>query len=171
MSIINFPLDPQWEHKKNQYREHLRSFVIDNDINPGRAKELLARIDVFFSEVRLEFSEVEAQKEYIDSLIRELEREYAEGRNESTRKKAATLAVKNYQDGDRTVNLYEIQRMINERYAFLKGVIDVLNAKQARLITISGLLKIESNLFPYSNGGEMIDYISRGYSNGAANMG
>lgn len=139
----------EWQRLKQAYKERLSTIVIPLDISPGVAKGLLARIDAFFSELRLEVAEVSAQKEQIEILIREIERVKAIGGNEIARKKAASEAVQSYQVNGVTMNLYDIQRELVEKDAFLYGVLDVLNGKQARLITISGVLKLEKELSPY----------------------
>lgn len=151
MSIITMTED-EWMARKQYYKERLSSIVIPLDITPGVAKGLLSRIDAFFSELRLEVAEVEGRKERIDNIVREWERAKAVGANEIARKKAATDAIQNYPvDGDETINLYEVQRQMTERLSFVSGVIDILNGKQSRLITTTGLLKLEKELSPHAN--------------------
>lgn len=172
MSSIIAMTNAEWEQQKAEYRRRLNELYIPIDIHPRTAFNLLSSIDMFFSEIRLDLSEIEGYKERIDSIIRELERQHAVGNNESTRKKNATLAVQNFTlDNNQTTNLYEVQRVINERLSFIQGVVDILNAKQARLITITGILKIEQNLFPYSMGGNNVTQLGRELSYGAAQLG
>jgi hypothetical protein len=143
-------MDPDWATTKQAHKERLSTIIIPLDITPGVAKGLLARIDAFFSEVRLDLAEIEGQKEQIEVLIREIERVEVSGGNDVARKKAASVAVQNYALGDEsTVNLYTIQRQLIEKNSFYKGLIDALNGKQARLITISGVMKLEKDLSPY----------------------
>jgi hypothetical protein len=143
--------EEQWEAQKESYKVRVSSIMIPMDISPGVAKGLLSRIDNMFSEVRMEMSDVAGRKERVDNIIREWEREKANGRNEIERKQNATKAIQNFPvDGD-TTNLYEVQRQMTERLAYLQGVIDVLNGKQSRLITITGVMKLEKDLSPYSN--------------------
>lgn len=143
--------EEQWEETKIALRERLGTIIIPLDIAPGVAKGLLSRIDAFFSEIRLSLAEVEGRKEQIEILIREIERVKATGGNEIARKKAASEAVQNYAvDGGEVINLYDIQRTLSVRHSFLMGVIDVLNGKQARLITITGVMKLEKDLSPYA---------------------
>jgi hypothetical protein len=151
MSIITMT-EEEWAERKNYYKERLSSIVIPLDITPGVAKGLLSRIDAFFSELRLELSEIEGRKERIDNLVREWERAKANGTNEIARKRNATEAIQNYPiSDDETINLYEVQRQMTERLSFVQGVIDILNGKQSRLITTTGLLKLEKELSPHAN--------------------
>lgn len=151
MSIITMT-EEEWVARKEYYKGRLSSIVIPLDITPGVAKGLLSRIDAFFSELRLEVSEVEGRKERIDNIVREWERAKAIGSNEIARKKAATEAIQKYpvEEGE-TINLYEVQRQMTERLSFVSGVIDILNGKQSRLITTTGLLKLEKELSPHGN--------------------
>jgi hypothetical protein len=125
MSVISMT-EHEWEARKQSYRSRLTTIVIPLDITPGVAKGLLSRI----------------------------ERAKAIGGNEIARKKAATEAIQNYPvDGDETINLYEVQRQLTERLSYVSGVIDVLNGKQSRLITTTGLLKLEKELSPHADSG------------------
>ena len=143
--------EESWQAQKQAYRDRLATIIIPLDISPGVAKGLLSRIDAFFSEIRLELAETDGRKERIDNVVREWEREKADGRNEIERKQNATRAIQEYPLGDGTsTNLYEVQRQMTERASFLQGVLDVLYGKQSRLITITGVLKLERDLSPHS---------------------
>lgn len=151
MTIFALP-EQEWVQQKQVYKQRLATIVIPLDISSGVAKGLLSRIDSFFSEVRVELGEVEGQKERVDSLIKELERSAAEGTNEAARKKTATEAVKNYHiSPEETVNLYDAQRTLYDRHSFLTAIVDTLNGKQSRLITVGGLLKLEQSLQPHAS--------------------
>lgn len=150
MTLLAMP-NADWLHQKQIYKQRLATIVIPLDISPGIAKGLLSRIDSYYSEIRIELGELEGQKDRVDLLIKELERSKAEGTNETARKRAATEACQNYDVGaGETLNLYDAQRTLYERYSFLTSVVDTLNGKQSRLITVGGLLKLEKDLAPYA---------------------
>lgn len=151
MSSIIEMNEEAWANQKRAYRERLTTIVIPLDVTPGISKGLLSRIDNFFSDIRLELAEVEAHKEGIDNIVREWERTKIAGGNELERKKRASNALQEYpiQEGV-TVNLYEVQRQMIERTSYLQGIMDVLNGKQSRLITITGVMKLEKELQPHS---------------------
>lgn len=152
VSVIEMSED-SWQEQKQIYRDRLATLIIPVDISPGVAKGLLSRIDGFFSLIRLELAETDGRKERIDNVVREWERDKADGRNEIERKQNATKALQQYPlDNGIVVNLYEVQRRMTERASFLQGVLDVLYGKQARLITITGVLKLEKDLSPYAQG-------------------
>lgn len=151
MSIATMT-NEEWEQQKQRYKERLSTIVIPLDITPGVAKGILSRIDAFFSEVRLELAEVEEQKEVVDNIVREWERSKATGSNDIARKRNATLALQQYPGPDgEPINMYELQRQLVSRHAFLMGVVDTLNGKQARLITITGVMKLEKDLSPHGD--------------------
>lgn len=144
--------DQQWAAQKEEYRRRLSTIVIPLDIMPGVAKGLLSRIDAFFSEARLELAEIEGQKEIVDSIVREWERSKATGSNDVTRKMNATKALQEYPGPDgEPINLYEIQRQLSLRHSYVMGVIDTLHGKQSRLITITGVMKLEKDLSPHGD--------------------
>lgn len=144
--------DEQWREQKVEYKRKLSTIVIPLDISPGAAKGLLSRIDAFFSEIRLEVAEVEGRKEGVDNIIREWERTKIQGTNELSRKKAASNAVQQYPiEEGQTVNLYDLQRQLAERLSYLLGIVDILNGKQSRLITITGVMKLEKELSPHGD--------------------
>jgi hypothetical protein len=151
MSVVDMNAD-EWTTLKAQHKNRIATIVIPLDITPGVAKGLLSRIDSFFSEIRLDLGELEGEREMIDGIIREWERSKAVGANDVLRKKAATESLQKYPIRDEvTVNLYEVQRDIYKKYVFLRSVVDVLDGKQSRLITASGLLKIEKDLAPHGH--------------------
>ena len=152
MSSILDMNDEEWAQQKLEYKRRLSTIIIPLDISATVAKGLLSRIDAFFSEIRLEVSEVEGRKESIDNIIREWERTKIAGGNELERKRRASVAIQEYPiDEGRTVNLYDIQRQLTEKLSYLLGVLDILNGKQSRLITITGVLKLERDLSPHSD--------------------
>lgn len=152
MSDIISMTDQQWSQQKQAYKDRLSTIIIPLDISAGVAKGILSRIDAFFSEIRLDVGDVAGRKERVDNIVREWEREKAVGGNEIARKRTATQAIQEYPIGNgETVNLYEVQRQMTERLAYLEGVLDVLYGKQSRLITITGVLKLEKDLSPHAD--------------------
>lgn len=150
MSIAAIPQE-RWAAYKAHLRQQLNQIEIPMDANPGIVRVILAQIDKLFTDMRMEYAELEGHKDRVECLIREIEREQAVGKNEIDRKRNATLAVQNYAGNNGTVvNLYDFQRQIAERYSYLKGIIDSLYGKQNRLITLNGMLKLEQDTSPYA---------------------
>lgn len=134
----------EWLEYRQRITRDIQAINIESDVNPMTAIVIISKIDKMYSSLRIDYSEVEATKERIDTSIKEIERVGLTGKNEDERRRNAVMAVMEAKD-ENEMSLYDLQRETNDRYLFLKGVIDVLINKQNRLITINGLLKIDSN--------------------------
>lgn len=153
MSILSMS-DREWANQKRIYQQRIETIRIPTEATPSITMGILSRIDSFFSEIKLYLAELEASKEKTESIIREFEREKALGSNETDRKRNATLALQEYQlPSGQVVNMYQIHRDVTERFIYLKSLVDVIFAKQQRLITVTGLLKLEKELLPAMNSG------------------
>lgn len=149
-SISTMPQD-QWLIRKAQLRQQLNQITIPVDANTAIVKVILSQIDELYTNIRMEYAELDGHKERVENLIREIEREQAVGKNEIDRKRNATLAVQNYPGNNgQVINLYDFQRQISERWSYLKGILDSLFGKQNRLITLNGMLKLEQGTQPGS---------------------
>lgn len=136
---------PQWKQYRDQLSREAQEIKIPTDVNPSIAMVILSKIDSIYSNLRLQFSDLDSSKERIDLMVRELERVGLTGKNEDERKRNAVMEVRKTTT-DSGLTLYDMQRESTERYLFIKGVLDVLINKQNRLITINGLLKLDKDL-------------------------
>lgn len=140
-----------WLRYRAQLREQLNQIEIPMDANPATVRVILSQIDKLFTDMRMEYAELEGNKDRVEALIRETERVQAVGKNEIDRKRNSSLAVQEYAGTNgQVINLYDFQRQISERYSYLKGIIDSLYGKQNRLITLNGMLKLEQDTQPFS---------------------
>lgn len=135
----------EWADYRLQLNRDAQSIQIPTDVNPSVAMSILSKIDRIYSDLRIQYSDLESGKERIDLMVRELERVGLTGKNEDERKRNAVLEVRK-KTTDSGLTLYDVQRESTERYLFVKGVLDVLINKQNRLITINGLLKLDKDL-------------------------
>lgn len=135
----------QWKQYRDDLSREAQEIKIPTDVNPSIAMVILSKIDGIYSNLRLQFSDLDASKERIDLMVRELERVGLTGKNEDERKRNAVMEVRKTTT-DSGLTLYDMQRESTERYLFIKGVLDVLINKQNRLITINGLLKLDKDL-------------------------
>ncbi|MEX3713433.1 hypothetical protein ABFV99_13595 [Cytobacillus horneckiae] len=143
------PIVDMTKEEWGSYRSSLISTVneihIPSDVNPAMAIIILSKIDNVYSQLRLNFSELESSKERIDLMVKEIERVGLTGKNEDERKRNAVMEVRKVKS-EGGLTLYDMQRESTERYMFCKGILDVLINKQNRLITINGLLKLDKDL-------------------------
>lgn len=135
----------EWNQYRNELSRDSQQIHIPTDVNPSMAIVILSKIDNIYSNLRLQFSELDSSKERIDLMVRELERVGLTGKNEDERKRNAVMEVRK-STTESGLTLYDMQRESTERYLFIKGVLDVLINKQNRLITINGLLKLDKDL-------------------------
>lgn len=151
MASVSTMTQEQWVQYKAQLKQQLNQIQIPIDANPATVRVILAQLDKLYTDMRMEYAELEGHKDRIDCLIREIERVQAIGKNEIDRKRNASLAVQQYpgKNGE-VINLYDFQRQLSERYSFLRGILDSLFGKQNRLITLNGMLKLEKDTQPYA---------------------
>lgn len=133
----------------------LRSRVLNMDIppldNPRDATQLISTIDHFYSIVKLDFSILEAEKERLESIVRQYERVKAIGKNDDDRKRNASTFLENFPEADgTTVDIYDRYRKVSRRYGFLRHALDLIESKQSKLITISGYMKIDASFTKYA---------------------
>lgn len=136
----------EFEHYRITTMNHLRKLILPKEPTPVEARLFITSMDELYTYVRLDFIELESEKERLESIIRQCERSKAEGKNEVDRKRNATLYLENYLQGDgTTVDLYEQYREIYYRFNHLKHCLEILENKQNRMITISGYMKIDAS--------------------------
>lgn len=137
----------EFNQRFNNYYQQLDRIRIPADVNPATARNILTEIDRLYASIRLDYAFLQSERNRIESIIKELERVEAVGKNETERRKNATDAIRNFEvEEGRTMNLYHMQRQIASRYEMYSSLIDIMDKKQSRLITVSGLLKLDKEL-------------------------
>lgn len=129
------------------YRRRAFAIKIAEDVTPSVGRVIIAQIDELYSMIRLDYAMLQSERNRVESLIKEIERAESKGKNETERKKNATDAVREFDSGDGQVyNLYKMYQQVSKRYDMLNALVDILDKKQSRLITVSGLLKLDKEL-------------------------
>lgn len=141
-----------FNHRFSQYRQQVFGIQISQDITPTEARIVISRIDDIYSQLRLDYALLNSERSRVDSLIKEIERANADGKNETDRRKNATVAVREYQaeEGSEVFNLYKVYQNINYRNEMIDSLVDILDKKQSRLVTVTGLLKLDKELSGHS---------------------
>lgn len=132
----------------SNFRKQVFDINIPEGISPGSAMTIISQIDNVYSQLRFDYGILQSERSRVDSLIKEIERASATGKNETDRKKNATDAVREYESDGKNFNLYKMYQQINYRYEMIDSLVDILEKKQSRLITLSGLLKLDKELSP-----------------------
>ena len=138
----------EWTTMITGYRGRLREVKIIRDLSPQHAKFILSQLDDLYSEVRLTYGDVRKQYDETESLIERIRRKAESiGTNTEMRKANGVKSVENVELGDtRTINLYTIRTTLGHQKEDLDGILAVIEKKQSVVITMSGLLKIESTI-------------------------
>jgi len=151
---IAYVSNAEFMHRFNQIRSQVFGIQISQDITPTVARVVIAQIDDLYSELRLDYAILSSERSRVESLIKEIERANATGKNETDRRKNATDAVREYRADDRegteVFNLYQIYQQVNHRNELIDSLVDILDKKQSRLVTITGLLKLDKELSGHS---------------------
>lgn len=142
--------DEEFKQYRVLWTKRLQEIKLPQDVSSGMGQTILSQLDEAYAYIRVDLGELEGAKDKTESIIRQNERSKAEGRNEDDRKKNATDYLENYPIGEgdeqESINMYEWTRLLNQRYTVVKSFVDIINNKQQRLITMSGFMKIDSNL-------------------------
>lgn len=131
---------------KASIEKRIRDIRIEPDINTGMARNLLSKLDELYSELLLDYTEFKYNSEMVDQLLQNVLRTAINGKNVSQRTAAAVNTATNFDLDGTTVNLYELQLEANNQFTFINAMIKLAEAKQGKLITALGLMKIESSL-------------------------
>lgn len=146
MNIVSMDQNEFYEFRR-ELNEQVKAIHIPEDINPMLGKMIISQIDELYTRIRLDLVDIENGVNRVESTIREWERSKASGSSDTQRKKNATEALQNYDAGDGTImNMYEVQRSFVNRENSLKAILDTLSNKQNRLVTVTGLMKLDKEL-------------------------
>lgn len=146
MSVSSYT-DEDFKIYSQKYAVAIQAVQLPPDINTGMGQIILSQLDELYAYLRIDLADLESAYSRAESLIRQNERSQAIGRNEEERKRNATTYLETFPVGEgKTINLYNEARRLNKRYLMVKGFVDVISNKQQRLITMSGFMKVDSQL-------------------------
>lgn len=143
--------DSEWENYRNEMLEECDSITFTTDMQEGAIKKALAQLDTLRNKVWVQYNDTKIIYESLSSKdtegkIERIKYTSNDGANDSSRKRAAVLAVMNHRtaDGD-IVNLYEVYDETKARFTFLKSLMDTIKYKSDLLITATGAVKSEKS--------------------------
>lgn len=146
MSVSSYT-DEDFKIYSQKYAVAIQAVQLPPDINTGMGQIILSQLDELYAYLRIDLADLESAYSRAESLIRQNERSQAIGRNEEERKRTATTYLETFQVSEgKTINMYDEARRLNKRYLMVKGFVDVISNKQQRLITMSGFMKVDSQL-------------------------
>jgi hypothetical protein len=127
-------------------RVRLSNAQIHADADVGQVRNIEQTLDAIFGTLRLDYARFKSYKSQVERLISITEKVNANGTNEIARKANGTRACSAYVFRETTVNLYDILSNIEYICDMLDGIIDIINKRQDRIITILSVLKLERGL-------------------------
>lgn len=135
---------PQWIAANKQ---SVLGIQIQEDIEPAQGKLILSRLDNLYGPIRLEYGEVMKRYKDMESSIYRIEHKgRVTGRNDMDRKANGISSVENFRmSNGEVVNLYTMFSELLDKKEDLEALLDIIKSKNNLVITMSGLLKIESN--------------------------
>ena len=138
----------EWTKKIADYRNKLLQVNIPRNIDPSQGKYILSLLDSLYGEIRLIYGDVRKQLDEAESLIERIRRKAeSKGSNTEIRKANGIDAVEKIELGSgNCINLYNIRTTLNFQKEDLEGLLAIIEKKQSMVITMNGLLKIESNI-------------------------
>ena len=146
MSVSSYT-DEDFKIYSQKYAVAIQAVQLPPDINTGMGQIILSQLDELYAYLRIDLADLESAYSRAESLIRQNERAQAIGRNEEERKRNANTYLETFPVGEgKTINIYDEATRLNKRYLMVKGFVDVISNKQQRLITMSGFMKVDSQL-------------------------
>lgn len=146
--------DQDWNRMIENYRKRLLNIRIHHDIDTARGKYILSQLDAMYGEIRFKYGDILKQYDEVETLIERIRKKAEKtGGNTEARRANGVVAVENVkiedpdsEEGYKLINLYDIRNFLNHQKEDLEGLLKVIEKKQSLVITMSGLLKIESNI-------------------------
>lgn len=140
----------EWEKVSQKYADKVRSIVIPEDATPAVILQLQAQLDELYTQSQLDFALLSGEVKKLRNMVKRLERMYYLDVKDqgSTEKERAALAQKCITDNHKygEVDVLQALELIEEQYAFMKSLVEMVEEKTDRLITILGSLKLEQNI-------------------------
>lgn len=144
------PLNDEWTNEKREAEKQMRGIIIDSDMTPAEYTVLLAKIDNFKTDLLYRYLSAKSAYEQWcdkDGYMEQVKLLNTSGKNAEERKRNSVLSCRNFipEGKDRPVNLYDAVYFVKDRYVFYKGLLEHLESKSKLIITISAMLKIQTD--------------------------
>lgn len=138
----------EWVNLIQGFRKRLSEINLPRNIEPSQGNYILSLLDGLYSDIRPIYGDVKKQLDETESLIERIRRKAeASGSNTEIRKANGVRAVEEAELGNgETINLYNIRTALVYQKEDLESLLSIIEKKQSMVITMSGLLKIESNI-------------------------
>lgn len=129
--------------------ERLESCLIPKDATASQLRALEAELDECFTFLSYYLTYYESKAKKVAEWIKDAKQENpGHGSNADERQAKKLELMRNYTipGTDLVVNLLALRDYFQERHDRLSGLAELIDSKHQRIITISGLLKLESQV-------------------------
>ena len=146
LSVVS-PTTPAWEEEKVIVNQRMDEIVIDTDMGSLEMDETLSKLSHLENDVRQRLDEIGPVYFNVQDLINFVESN-GKGANATERKANGKLACTRYvkEPGAEPINLYTYFNFHRARYEFYKSKMEQIKNENGRLITLSGVKKLEVSL-------------------------
>lgn len=139
--------DTEWDEFKEDTTKRLGEIQIASDMTPAALKHTISDLNALRDSVWNHFLECKTFFETLtakdDGLLDRVKRLNSKGTNDNERKVNATLALMNYKQDGKLINLYEVLDASRVRFNYTKGLMESIQYKSNAVITMLGNLKLE----------------------------
>lgn len=137
----------EFEERIQNYINLVKQIKVPADVNPGVARNLLAKISMLVPDVLLDYHKLKSMLSNMDVTISNLEKKYAQGKNTEERKRNAVLALEAlHDDAGNLVDLYAERKKLASLMSDIDAVRDILLKQQDILVTLSAFMKLEERI-------------------------
>ena len=147
LAIKSTFVDEEWDVFKSDTSERLGEIQIVNDMGPAALKQTISDLNSLRDSVWLQFLDTKTFFETLtakdDGLLDRVKRLHSKGSNDNERKINSAVALMNYKEDGKSINLYEILDASRARFNYTKGLMDSIQYKSNAVITMLGNLKLE----------------------------
>lgn len=144
-----------WEERESLYIQAIEDMDIPEHPSPVDIKEIIHRMDVVFSQAKLDYALFKKYADVYDNRIYVKTKDYiikfrqsGEAKSDEMAKSLATVAINEEDVSKNSVkkkSLYDMVNLYKMRLTFIDTIIGIINAKQRVLVTENGILKLESS--------------------------
>ena len=147
LAIKSSFVDEEWEIFKTETSARLGEIHITNDMTPGALKQIISDLNSLRDSVWFHFLDCKTFFENLtakeDGLLDRVKRLHSKGTNDNERKINSSIALMNYKEDGKSINLYEVLDASRARFNYTKGLMDSIQYKSNSVITMLGNLKLE----------------------------
>lgn len=132
----------------NDLHARLESCSIPKDATTIQLRALEAELDECYTSLSYYLAYYESKAKKVAEWIKDVKQENPGGGNADERQAKKLELMRNYTipGTDITVNLLELRDHFQERYDILSWLAKLIDSKHQRIITVSGLLKLEAQV-------------------------